>query len=127
MQREPNSVALRVPFHLTGFMGGFQRRSPTGGLAKGTPRNAVMLPSDLPSSLPVSILTVGAEPAPRMLTAAKANNAVKSPAPTADESPSLIMESPGEARGTISQRKGARKSHSVDKLWRNVILDAIRR
>src|ERR1700760_3661179 len=105
MQREPNSVALRVPFHLTGFMGGFQRRSPMGGLAKGMPRNAEMLPSDLPSSLPVSILTVGAEPAPRMLTAAKANSAVKSPAPTADESPSLIMESPGEARGTISQER----------------------
>src|SRR5579872_570827 len=97
MQRAPNSVALRVPFHLTGFMGGFQRRSPTGGLAKGTPRKAAMVPSVLPSSLPVSILTVGAEAAPRMLT--EANNAVKSTAPTADESPSLIMESPEKPEG----------------------------
>src|SRR5690348_14225031 len=99
MQRAPNSVALRVPFHLTGFMGGFQRRSPTGGLAKGTPRKAAMVPSVLPSSLPVSILTVGAEPAPRMLAAATANTAVKSTAPTADESPSLIMESPEKPEG----------------------------
>src|SRR5580692_5113274 len=100
MQREPKPMALRVPFHLAGATGGFQRRSPTGGLAKGMPRKALIVPSDLPSSLPVSILTVGAEPAPRMLTAATANSAVKRIAPTADERPSLNMESPGEARGT---------------------------
>src|SRR5579862_9660818 len=105
MQREPNSVALRVPFHFAGLMGGFQRRSPTGGLAKGMPRNEVIVPSDLPSSLPVSILTVGAEPAARMVTAATANSAVKRTAPTADERPSLNMESPGKARGTISQER----------------------
>src|ERR1700755_2376669 len=101
MQRAPNSVALRVPFHLTGAMGGFQRRPATGGLAKGMPRNAVMVPSDLPSSLPVSILTVGAEPAARMVTAA--NKAMKQAAPTMEEKPSFIIESPQEARGTISQ------------------------
>src|SRR5580704_745305 len=108
MQREPNSAALRVPFHLTGATGGFQRRSPTGGLAKGMPRKAEIVPSDLPSSLPVSILTVGAEPAARMVTAAR--SAVKSKALAAEEMPSLIEESPGEARGTIAQRKRARKS-----------------
>src|ERR1700722_4457251 len=124
MQREPKSVALRTPFHLAGGMGGFQRRSPTGGLANGTPRKAEIVPSDLPSSLPVSILTVGAEPAPRILTAA--NNAVRRMAPTADEKPSLIMESPGEARGTISQRKGARKSNATGRVFGgNVFLDAI--
>src|ERR1700744_1508586 len=109
MQREPNSVALRVPFHFAGATGGFQRRSLTGGLAKGMPRNAVMVPLDLPSSLPVSILTVGAEPAARMVIAA-ANRAAKKTAPATAEKPSLIGESPGKARGTISQRKGVRKS-----------------
>src|ERR1700722_1287569 len=106
MQREPNSAALRVPFHLTGATGGFQRRSPTGGLAKGMPRKAEIVPSDLPSSLPVSIFMVGAEPAARIVIAA--NSAVKIRAPVTAEKPSLIEESPGEARGTISQRKGAR-------------------
>src|ERR1700744_4013387 len=104
MQREPNSVALRVPFHFAGATGGFQRRSLTGGLAKGMPRNAEMVPSDLPSSLPVSILTVGAVPAARMVTAA--SSAVKRTAPTTDEKPSFIAKSPREARWTISQGSG---------------------
>src|SRR5579871_2509220 len=97
MQREPNSVALRVPFHFAGLTGGFQRRSPTGGLAKGMPRNALIAPSDLPSILPVSIFTVGAEPAARMLTAA--NKAVRSTAVAAEKRPSLIMESPVKPGG----------------------------
>src|SRR5579864_1001175 len=101
MQREPKPVALRVPFHFAGWTGGFQRRSPTGGLAKGMPRKAEMVPSDLPSSLPVSILTVGAEAAARMLTAAK--SAVKRKATTTDEKPNFMDKSPREARGTISQ------------------------
>src|SRR5580698_5395205 len=106
MQREPKAVAVRVPFHLAGATGGFQRRSPTGGLAKGMPRKAGMAPSDLPSSLPV-----GAGSAAGMGIAA-ASNAVKKTAPATAEKPSLIGESPGEARGTISQRKGARKSRA---------------
>src|SRR5579862_7346070 len=101
MQREPNSLALRMPFHFAGLTGGFQRRSLTGGLAKGMPRNAVIVPSDLPSSLPVSIFTVGAESAARMLTAA--NKEARNTALAAEERPSLIVESPVEARGTISQ------------------------
>ena len=60
-----------------------------------------MVPSDLPSSLPASIFTVGAESAARMLT--PANKAARSTALAAEERPSLIEESPGEARGTISQ------------------------
>src|ERR1700749_4123264 len=101
MQREPKPVALRVPFQFAGLAGGFQRRSPTGGWAKGTPRNAEMVPSDLPSSLPVSILTGAEEPAARIVTAA--SSAVKSKALAAEEKPNLIEESPGKARGTISQ------------------------
>src|ERR1700760_4949233 len=115
MQRDPNSVALRVPFHFTGATGGFHRRSPTGGLANGTPRKAVIVPSDLPSSLPLSILTVGAEPAPRMLTAA--NKAMKQTAPTKDERPNLTIESPRKSRATISQRKSTRKSRDRANSW----------
>src|SRR5579863_4882534 len=37
MQMGPNSAALRVPVHLAAGLGGRQRRSPTGGSAKGTP------------------------------------------------------------------------------------------
>src|ERR1700722_21033890 len=99
MQREPNSAALRVPFHLTGATGGFQRRSPTGGLAKGMPRKAEIVPSDLPSSLPVSIFAVGAELAARMVTAA--SSAGKRKALAAEERLSRIEGSPGEARGKI--------------------------
>src|ERR1700723_534088 len=112
MHCKPNPLALRVAFHLARTPGGFQRRSPTGGLAKGMPRKAVMVPADLPSSLPVSILTVGAEPAARMVIAT-ANRAVKKTAPATAEKPSLIGESPGSPRDNITGLAGLRSSSVV--------------
>jgi hypothetical protein len=38
----PKAPASRVPAHLAGRAGGFQRRSPTGGAANGMPRKALM-------------------------------------------------------------------------------------
>src|SRR5579862_3783208 len=124
MQREPNSLALRMPFHFAGLAGGFQRRSLTGGLAKGMPRNAVIVPSDLPSSLPVSIFTVGAESAARLLT--PANKAARSTALAAEERPSLIEESPGEPGGQYHSERARENRTAKLAIWRNVILDVIR-
>jgi len=39
MQRAPNSPALRTSAHALTGCGAFQRKSPTGGAANGTPRN----------------------------------------------------------------------------------------
>src|SRR5882724_3273369 len=66
MQWCPNSVAWRTPDHLAAGCGGFQRRSPTGGAAYGMPRNALTLPSVLPSTAPVRILTMGPDEANEM-------------------------------------------------------------
>src|SRR5258708_29923717 len=41
-QAGPKAPASRSPVHLAGGAGGFQRNSPTGGAAKGMPRNALM-------------------------------------------------------------------------------------
>src|ERR1700677_4151037 len=124
MQREPNSVALRAPFHLGGARGGFHRRSRTGGLANGMPRKAEMVPSDLPSSSPVSILTVGAEPAARMLMAA--SSAVKIRAPVTAEKPTLIEESPVESRRDNITAKGSAKIEQRGRVIRwNSILDVV--
>src|SRR5215510_12868437 len=60
----PNRVAFRVPTHLLTGWGGFQRRSPTGGDAYGTPRNATSFGAELkciPSREPASSVTVGGE------------------------------------------------------------------
>src|SRR5262245_42448377 len=60
----PNCVALRIPAHLFTGWGGFQRRSPTGGVAYGTPRNATSFGAELkciPSRAPASSVTVGGE------------------------------------------------------------------
>src|SRR5258708_11276026 len=59
----PNRLAWRVPVHLFAGRGGFQRRSPTGGSAYCTPRNATSFSCELkyiPSSTPASNITVGA-------------------------------------------------------------------
>src|SRR5580658_3052779 len=80
-QRAPNLVASRLPFHFAGGAGAFQRMSPTGGAAYGSPRNAFTLPllRVFPSALPCSVFTVSASayavteiPNPR-LTAARAH------------------------------------------------------
>src|SRR5580658_9721075 len=52
-------VASRSPFHGEGGMGGFQRRSPTGGAAKGTPLNTAMLPAKNPRRVPLERVTTG--------------------------------------------------------------------
>src|SRR5580658_8272138 len=52
-------VASRSPFHGEGGMGGFQRRSPTGGAAKGTPLNTAMLPAKNPRRVPEERVTTG--------------------------------------------------------------------
>src|SRR6476660_7780822 len=62
MQRGPNFVAWRMPDHGTTGCGSRQRRSATGGAAKGTPRKIRMgdaLVSATPLSLPLSTVTIG--------------------------------------------------------------------
>src|SRR5260370_2309291 len=54
---EPKSMALRTLSHLAAGTGGFQRRSPTGGAAKGIPRNARTSVMSLPSTVPDTVLT----------------------------------------------------------------------
>lgn len=57
-QRGPKRVAARTPFQGTTGWGGFQRRLPTGGAAKGMPRKARMpLRSATPSTVPLAVLT----------------------------------------------------------------------
>ena len=58
MARGPNLSALRTPSQsLTGW-GGFQRRSPTGGWANGTPLNArTPFSSVTPSMTPLAVRT----------------------------------------------------------------------
>src|SRR5437016_6547967 len=54
---EPILSACRTPFHLGIGCGAFQRRSPTGGAAKGTPlkirtvRSALVVPATTPASV----------------------------------------------------------------------------
>src|SRR5580704_1412461 len=59
-QCAPNLAASRSPFHVAGGCGAFQRRSPTGGAAYGSPRNARTFPSLIvfPVALPCSVFTV---------------------------------------------------------------------
>src|SRR5208337_2907223 len=59
-QRAAKLVASRTPFQCAGGCGAFQRKSPTGGAAKGMPRNARVRPSltSLPCMLPCAVLTV---------------------------------------------------------------------
>src|ERR1700733_7722668 len=54
-----NSVAIFTPSHLTGGRATFQRKSPTGGAAKGMPLNMRTLASllDVPATDPESVLT----------------------------------------------------------------------
>src|SRR6185503_15685479 len=51
--------AGRTPVHFRGGCGGRQRSAPTGGAAKGTPRNTItpLAESTTPSMVPVSIVT----------------------------------------------------------------------
>src|SRR6476620_10888677 len=51
-------LASRTPSHFCGGCGAFQRRSPTGGAAYGTPKYTVVPPSTgLPFTSPVAVLT----------------------------------------------------------------------
>src|SRR5450755_2920084 len=72
------------------------------------PRKAFTVPSDFPWSLPVSMLTCGAEPAPRNAFAANSTNPNIAINPSDD--PSLLMPSPPNARGTIPWERVGRKS-----------------
>src|SRR5215472_5049846 len=58
-QADPNLSAWRTPDHFGAGCGAFQRRSATGGAAKGTPLNMRTEWSALvvPSRIPVSIFT----------------------------------------------------------------------
>jgi hypothetical protein len=55
-ERQPSSVASRVPLHGSGGSGGRQRSSPTGGLAYGMPFQA-MIPSAIsaPRTFPYAV------------------------------------------------------------------------
>jgi hypothetical protein len=86
MQRGPNLSALRTPCQLPAGCGGFQRSSPTGGAAKGTPlklRTPVLL-SAAPSSVPPVSLTRSWAKAPAASVAIKrvaiTNNLLRSAA-----------------------------------------------
>jgi hypothetical protein len=54
---DANSVAERSPVHLIG-RGGAQRRSPTGGKAKGTPLKTLSAPSLSPINTPEAVLVL---------------------------------------------------------------------
>src|ERR1039458_43817 len=53
----PKLVAVRMPCQLAGAAGGFQRRLPTGGAAKGIPRKARKAPSMAPWTWPDFVQT----------------------------------------------------------------------
>src|SRR5277367_1626680 len=105
MQRAPNSVALRAPCHFAGRAGGFHRRSPTGGAAYGIPRNALIVPSDLPSSLPVSTLACDLELAACRVVAARST--VPTVAANLSQDPSLLICSLQMPGGQYHSRKAA--------------------
>src|SRR6185503_11424677 len=59
MQLGAKSVACLTPCHAVGGCGFFQRRSPVGGAANGSPLNAAMpLAAVVPSAVPPVTLTV---------------------------------------------------------------------
>ena len=62
MHRLPNAVAFRTPVHFATGWGGFQRKSPTGGAAYGTPRNMRMpgFAPAMPSRTPAAMRTSSA-------------------------------------------------------------------
>ncbi len=64
MQRGPNCAAGRTPVHDLTAVGGFHRRSPTGGAANGTPRNArtPVVSFVTPSTTPFAVVARGAAP-----------------------------------------------------------------
>ena len=51
--------ALRVPSQFFTGCGSFQRKSPTGGWAKGMPLNILIPETWVPSTNPLTVLTVG--------------------------------------------------------------------
>ena len=57
IQRGPNLTASRTPFQFLTGCGGFQRRSPTGGAANGTPRKARTPSTVVPATVPFEVLT----------------------------------------------------------------------
>src|SRR6185503_19496917 len=69
MQMGPNLLASRTPLQLAAGCGARQRRSPTGGAAKGIFLKTEMPPSVVPANLPCRIVTWGsAEAAPQIKT-----------------------------------------------------------
>src|ERR1700729_1119863 len=105
MQRAPNSVALRVPGHIAGRAGGCHRRAPTGGARKGIPRNAFVVPSDLPSSLPVSTLACDLELAACRVVAVR--SAVPTVAANIRHDPNLLIRFLQMPGGQYHSRKAA--------------------
>src|SRR5581483_10883327 len=66
MHRGPNFSALRTPVQFLGGCGGFQRKSPMGGSAKGIPLNSrtPVAESVVPASVPLAVFTWSAANAP---------------------------------------------------------------
>ena len=55
----PNSSAIRTPSQFSAGCGAFQRRSPTGAFAKGTPLNTFTPEQSTPWRSPCATCTVG--------------------------------------------------------------------
>ena len=58
-QRAPAATAGRTPDHGACGCGGFSLSGPTGGAAKGTPKNPKMPPCSSPATVPADVLTCG--------------------------------------------------------------------
>src|SRR5262245_41794874 len=87
MQREPNSAALRTPFHGSTGCGAFHRKAPTGGAANGIPRKT-RTPGDVaatPSTTPLSVFTRSSPSAP------VAQSVASTPAKAANRAATLIL------------------------------------
>ena len=85
--RGPNFFAARTPSQFATDCGGFQRKSPTGGAAKGTPLNArtFVAPLYVPSTTPLAVTAKLSANFGAGAAASGKTTKVKKPAPTIRE------------------------------------------
>src|SRR5262245_19975067 len=79
MQEAPKSVAARSPAQLATGCGAFQRRSPTGAAAKGTPLKEAMPSSSEPTSTPLATVARGLPSAATVTSGAEVEQAAMKP------------------------------------------------